>query len=73
MKAQYEQICNATVLKTMDVPVMKSLKKKHAEVLEKWLNKGRVIDVNYPDITASILERIVDEQINKNHNFTFSH
>ena len=57
----------------MDVPVMKSLKKKHADVIEKWLNKGKIIDVNYPDITSSILERIVDEQTDKNHNFTFSH
>ncbi len=73
MKAQYEQICNAAVLKTMDVPVMKSLKKKHADVLEKWLDKGKIIDVNYPDITADILGEIVETHANKKNNFTFSH
>ena len=73
MKAQYEQLCNATVLKTMDVPVMKSLKKKHADVLEKWLDKGKIIDVNYPDITADILEQIVETHAGKKNNFTFSH
>jgi len=73
MKAQYEQICNATVLKTMDVPVMKSLKKKHADVLEKWLDKGKIIDVNYPDITADILGQIIETHAGKKNNFTFSH
>ena len=72
MKAQYEQICNATVLKTMDVPIMKSLKKKHADHLEKWLNKGKIIEVNYPDITADIVGQIVDTHVHKKHNFTFS-
>jgi uncharacterized protein (TIGR00661 family) len=72
MKAQYEQICNATVLKTMDVPVMKSLKKKHADHLDKWLNTGKIIEVNYPDITADIVGQIVDTHIHKKHGFTFS-
>jgi len=70
MKAQYEQLCNATVLKTMDVPVMKSLKKKHAHHIEKWLDKGKIIDVNYPDITADILQKIVDTHVLMKHSYT---
>ena len=72
-KGQYEQICNAAVLKSMDVPVMKSLKKKHAQVLEKWLNKGKTIEVSYPDITADIIGRIVENHGTKKNQFTFSH
>jgi uncharacterized protein (TIGR00661 family) len=72
MKAQYEQLCNATVLKTMDVPVMKSLKKKHAHHIDNWLSNGKVVDVNYPDITADILEQIVDDQIHNKQRHTFS-
>src|SRR6201998_2881736 len=72
MKAQYEQVCNATVLKTMGVPVMKSLKKKHAHHIDSWLNNGKVIEVSYPDITADILGQIVDEQIHNKHKYTFS-
>jgi uncharacterized protein (TIGR00661 family) len=72
-KGQYEQACNAAVLKSMDVPVMKSLKKKHADKLEKWLDKGKAININYPDITADILQEIVDNQSPQKNQFTFSH
>ncbi|MHB8261492.1 MAG: glycosyltransferase family protein [Bacteroidia bacterium] len=65
MKSQYEQLCNATVLKIMGVPIMKSLKKKHAHHIDNWLANGKVVEVNYPDITADILNQIVNEQINK--------
>ena len=72
MKAQYEQLCNATVLKSMDVSVIKSLKKKHTETIEKWINRGKAIDIHYPDITADIVKKIADTHGRKN-DFTFSH
>lgn len=72
MKAQYEQVCNATVLKTMGVPVMKSLKRKHGHHIENWLNHGKIVEVNYPDITADILEQIIDDQVHNKPKHTFS-
>lgn len=60
MKTQYEQHCNAAVLKSMGVKVMKSLKKKHASKIEEWLDDDSIVKVNYPDITADIVERIID-------------
>ena len=60
MKTQYEQHCNAAVLKSMGVPVMKSLKKKHGNKIADWLDNDSIIKVNYPDITAEIVEQIVD-------------
>lgn len=60
MKTQYEQHCNAAVLDSMGVDVIKSLKKKQAHKIEKWLEKKDVVKVNYPDITAEIIDKIVD-------------
>ncbi len=61
MKGQYEQQCNASALKEMGVPVIKSLKPKHLEKLQSWVNSDRKIDVYYPDITESIISRILEE------------
>lgn len=58
-KSQYEQQCNAAVLKSMGVPVMKSLKKKHHDVLEDWLENGKAVKVNYPDQTEMIIDTII--------------
>ena len=62
MKNQYEQQLNAAALKSMGVPVIKSLKTKHEEVINNWLENGKVIPVNYPDITQQILDRIFQQQ-----------
>ncbi|MGZ5303210.1 MAG: glycosyltransferase family protein, partial [Bacteroidia bacterium] len=61
MKSQYEQHCNAAVLRTMNVPVMKSLKNKHHAVLEDWLNNGKAIKVDYPDNTEEIVEKMLSD------------
>jgi len=58
MKNQYEQQLNAAMLKEMGVPVIKSLKPKHNEVILDWLNNGKPIKVNYPDNTQQILELV---------------
>ncbi|HVV56500.1 MAG TPA: glycosyltransferase family protein [Mucilaginibacter sp.] len=59
MKSQYEQQLNAAALKSIGVPVIKSLKPKHDQTIRDWLDKGKVIDVYYPDQTRQILEHIV--------------
>lgn len=61
MKSQYEQQLNAAALKSMGVPVIKSLKPKHDETIKSWLKNGKVIEVNYPDNTKEILELIVKQ------------
>ncbi len=60
MKTQYEQHCNAAVLNSMGVSVMKSLKKKHAHKIESWLEDKNIVRVNYPNITSEIVEKIMD-------------
>jgi uncharacterized protein (TIGR00661 family) len=59
MKGQYEQQCNAAALKTMGVPVIKSLKEKHITTIALWAKGKQQIIVNYPDSTARIINMLV--------------
>lgn len=59
MKGQYEQQCNAVALKDMGVPVIKSLKKKHADKIRAWTEGMQVIPVNYPNSTERIINMII--------------
>ena len=59
MKGQYEQQCNAAALKTMSVPVIKSLKKKHLDKIKDWVAGTQVITVNYPDTTQRIINMVI--------------
>jgi len=65
MKTQYEQQCNAAMLKSMGVPVMKKLNKKHRDKLEDWLKDKKIVQVNYPDITKKIIDTIVENHAGK--------
>ena len=59
MKGQYEQQCNAAALKTMHVPVIKSLKKKHLDKIQAWISEKQLITVNYPNTTQRIINMVI--------------
>ena len=59
MKKQYEQQCNAAMLKSMGVKVMKKLNKNHIDKISEWLKDKRIVQVNYPDITEKIIDTII--------------
>jgi uncharacterized protein (TIGR00661 family) len=59
MKGQYEQQCNAAALKTMGVPVIKSLKLKHLDKIKDWVAGKQSIPVNYSDNTENIINMII--------------
>jgi uncharacterized protein (TIGR00661 family) len=59
MKGQYEQQCNAAALKTMGVPVIKSLKKKHIEKIRSWTERKQFIPVNYSNSTERIINNLI--------------
>ncbi len=59
MKKQYEQHCNAAMLKSMGVKVMKKLNKKHIDKISEWLKERKIVTVNYPDITEKIIDTII--------------
>jgi len=62
MKGQYEQQCNAAALKTMGVPIIKSLKKKHLEKIKSWVGCKQLILVNYPNSTERIINMVIKKQ-----------
>ncbi len=64
MKGQYEQQCNAAALQTMRVPVIKSLKKKHLDVIKDWVTQNQDITINYPDTTQRIINMIIKKHGN---------
>jgi predicted glycosyltransferase len=63
MKGQYEQHCNSTALKMMGIPIIKSLKTKHANKIKNWIESGINISVDYPDITENIIDNIFQKHI----------
>jgi uncharacterized protein (TIGR00661 family) len=65
MKKQYEQHCNAAMLESMGVPVMKSLKSKHMHKISEWLRNKKTVEVNYPDITQQIVDTIIENHAGK--------
>jgi len=73
MKTQYEQQCNAAMLKSMGVAVVKKLKKKHSDKIENWIDKGRIVEVDYPDITEKILDTIMENHAGKAIDAKFAH
>lgn len=62
MKGQYEQACNAAMLKSMGVPVLKKLKKKYRGILSEFIETDEIVKVDYPDQTRQIIDMII-----KNH------
>lgn len=60
MKNQYEQHLNAAALEQLGVPVVKNLKAKHDVAIAAWLNSKSTVEVDYPDCTQAIIDRLLD-------------
>ena len=44
----------------MGVPVIKSLKRKHYDILEDFFCTDKIVEVNYNDETSSILDKVLN-------------
>ena len=62
MKHQYEQYCNAAALESLGVPVLRNLKDKQFSRIKNWIQHGRSIQMDFPDLTERIIDRILEEQ-----------
>ena len=69
MKGQYEQQCNAAALKKMNVPVLKKLKISRVEKIIDWVNNGKIIAVNYPNITQDVVDEVFKKHSTIPHQF----
>lgn len=61
MKSQYEQHCNAASLKNIGVQVLKKVKKKNLKKIEKWIESGKLLNIEFPDIAGKAVERLIDK------------
>ena len=59
MKSQYEQHCNAAALKKMKVPVLKKVKKKSIQKIEKWIEESNSLAISFPDIAGAAVEKVM--------------
>ncbi len=65
MQAQYEQQCNAAGAQAMGASVIKMLSEKYYDNIGDWLTNGQPIVVDYPDITADIVAKLMREHAPK--------
>ena len=42
------------------IKVIKSIKEKHADTIQEWIDSGKSIDVDYPDNAESIIDMLID-------------
>lgn len=61
MKFQYEQQCNAFALKKFGIPVIWGSNKNWLPALKEWIKGGAVVHLDYPDETATVIDRIVKQ------------
>ncbi|MGQ1785855.1 MULTISPECIES: glycosyltransferase family protein [unclassified Saccharicrinis] len=65
MTGQYEQQCNAAMLKSMGVPVYGTLNQVDEQSFRTWLKSNEIVDVNYADDTHWIISSIVKAHVIK--------
>ena len=70
MKGQYEQHLNAAALKELGVPVINQLHSKVKEI-QRWVNRGKAIKVNYPDNAQRIIDRVLNNYLSKEQSRTY--
>ncbi len=63
MKGQYEQAYNAESLKQLGVKVINKLHEKHLITIEEWIQSDTIIDINFPDNTQYIVDKILTNHI----------
>ena len=61
MKFQYEQQCNAFALKKFNIPVIWGSNKNWLPVLREWIASQEVPKLEFPDETASVIEKVVKQ------------
>ena len=64
MVGQYEQQCNAAGAEAMGATVIKMLDEKNYGTIRNWLDNGKPVVVDYPDITADIVAKLMKEHGN---------
>lgn len=72
MKNQYEQACNAAFLAQMGILVLSDLNNSGQVLIKYWFEIFEKVQMNYPDNTKEILERIILEADGVNSPLVFA-
>ncbi len=56
---QYEQVCNALAARKLGVTVISEVNGNFINQVKSWLEYGKTIPVNYPDLTGGIIDDLV--------------
>ena len=59
MKGQYEQQCNALAASKLGVPVINEINDGFIYNINNWIRDDKVVQVNFPDETAAIVDGMV--------------
>ena len=59
IRGQYEQQCNAAALAEMGIPSAEKFDLSVIEALRGWIMDGKVIQINYPNLTEGLLEQVL--------------
>ncbi len=72
MKGQYEQHLNAAAIHEFGVPVFSELNEDIIPELTKWVEDPNTTEVDFPDQTSAILDRVLEESSPLIHQVAFS-
>ena len=61
MRGQYEQQCNALAASKLGVTIIETINGDFVQRINKWLADDTRINVNFPDETAGIVDRLVKQ------------
>jgi uncharacterized protein (TIGR00661 family) len=61
MIGQYEQQCNALAMSQMGVTLVKEIDAQFVQTATHWVNNTQPINIHYPDLTATIIEEIMQK------------
>ncbi len=65
MKYQYEQLCNAEAARQLGIPVIHGISADFPQKLRNWLHTADRLDITYPDETAAIVDKLVENYSSK--------
>ena len=60
---QYEQLCNATALERMGIPVFRKIRHGFDSLIKDWIYEQPPVQVDYPDETAQVIQSILENEI----------
>ncbi|MGB0177266.1 MAG: glycosyltransferase family protein, partial [Owenweeksia sp.] len=72
IKRQYEQFCNAEAMRTMGLPMAKTLNELSLSQIKDWVKFQEPLSIDYPDVTRQIIRDEIFSELQKEQPVTVS-